>query len=102
MLMERAREYRTLRAPSGDGETLIDPSWSTLPDVAASNRAELSSIEYDVQGRSLRDLSAAGRAGLLAAAIRYTSKYRGVPERWRNMATLSGVPFVLSGHQPGL
>ena len=65
MLMESAREYRTLRAPSGDGQTLVDPSWDALPEAVARNREQLSYVQYDVQGRSLADLSAAARRELL-------------------------------------
>jgi hypothetical protein len=102
MLMESAREYRTLRAPSGDGQTLVDPTWRALPDTVARNRERLSYVQYDVQGRSLADLSAAARCVLLNRAIGYTAQYREVPDRWRTMGTLEGVPFLLSGHQPEL
>src|SRR3954470_4262413 len=102
MLMERAREYRTLRAPSGDGQTLVDPPWQALPDALARNRELFSYVQYDVQGRSLADLSAAARRLLLSQALWYTAQYREVPDRWRKIATLAGVPFLLSGHQPEL
>src|SRR5262245_33226243 len=102
MLMESAREYRALRAPSGDGQTLVDPPWQALPDAVARNRERLSNVQYDVQGRSLADLSAAARRVLLNRAIGYTTQYREVPERWRNLASLEGVPILLSGHQPEL
>src|SRR5580765_5798226 len=102
MLMESAREYRTLRAPSGDGQTLVDPSWQALPDAVARNRELLSYVQYDVQGRSLADLSAAARRLLLRRALGYTARYRDVPDRWRKIASLEGVPFLLSGHQPEL
>src|SRR4051794_7794 len=102
MLMERAREYRALRAPAGDAETLIHPAWDTLPDVLARNRHDLATIEYDVQGRSLSDLSRSARSRLREAAICYTEQYRSVPKRWRNLKADSAVPFILSGHQPEL
>src|SRR4029079_5487023 len=102
MLMESAREYRALRAPSGDGQTLVAPSWQALPDAVARNREQLSYVQYDVQGRSLADLSMAARRVLLNRAIGYTAQYREVPERWRNLTSLDGVPFLLSGHQPEL
>ena len=102
MLMESAREYRMLRAPSGDGQTLVAPSWLALPDTVARNREQLSYVQYDVQGRSLADLSAAARRGLLAKSLAYTSQYREVPDRWRNITSIDGVPFLLSGHQPEL
>jgi hypothetical protein len=102
MLMESAREYRALRAPSGDGQTLVDPSWQALPDTVARNREQLSYVQYDVQGRSLADLSAAARRVLLTKSLAYTSQYREVPDRWRNIASLGDVLFLLSGHQPEL
>ncbi len=89
-------------APAGDGQTLIDPPWQALPDVVAQNREQLSYAQYDVQGRSLVEISAAARRGLIKRALSYTAKYREVPERWRNIASLGEVPFVLSGHQPEL
>src|SRR5215204_5483761 len=102
MLMESAREYRALRAPSGDGQTLVAPSWDALPDAVARNREQFSYVQYDVQGRSLADLSAAARRLLLSRAIGYTTQYRDVQNRWLNIASLSEVPFLLSGHQPEL
>jgi hypothetical protein len=102
MLMERAKEYRALRAPSGDGETLVDPSWEALPGAVARNREQLSYLQYEMQGRSLAELSASARRILLNRAIGYTTQYRSVPERWRNIASLESVPFLLSGHQPEL
>src|SRR3954470_21474134 len=102
MLMERAREYRTLRAPSGDGQTIVVPPWESLPDAVARNREQLAYVQYDVQGRSLADLSAAARRVLLDRALGYTARYREVPQRWRSLASLERVPFLLSGHQPAL
>jgi hypothetical protein len=102
MLMESAREYRALRAPSGDGQMLVVPAWHELPEAVARNREQLSYVQYDLQGRSLADLSASARRVLLNRAIGYTSQYREVPDRWRNTASLEGVPFLLSGHQPEL
>jgi len=102
MLMESAREYRILRAPSGDGQTLVDPAWQALPDAVARNREQLSYVQYDVQGRSLADLRSSARHLLLNRALGYTARYRDVPNRWREIASLAGVPFLLSGHQPEL
>src|SRR6476660_2849157 len=102
MLMERAKEYRAWRAPAGDGQTLVDPAWYMLPATVARNREHLSYVQYDVQGRSLADLSRAARQALLKKAAGYTSLYREVPARWRDFAALEGAPFILSGHQPEL
>lgn len=100
MLMERASEFRSLRAPQGDGQTLVDPSWPTLPNVVARNREQLSVSERDVQGRSLAELGDSARRNLVQQAVDYTSQYRDVPDRWRNVDSLSDAPFLLSGHQP--
>ncbi len=100
MLMESARDYRILRAPSGDGQTLVAPSWDALPEAVAHNRELLAEVQYDVQGRSLADLSAVARRSLLAKSLAYTSQYREVPERWQKLTALTDVPFLLSGHQP--
>jgi hypothetical protein len=102
MLMERAKEYRTLRAPSGDGETLVEPSFASLPDVVARNRAQRFKLECDMQGRTLSELGASARRGLFEAALRYTQQYRGVPQRWQNNTSISEDAFLLSGHQPEL
>src|SRR5207247_1954153 len=91
-----------LRAPAGDGEALIAPPFSSLPDVVARNREQLSYVEYDAQGRSLAALSRAARRGLLERAISYTAQYREIPDRWRTIESVSGTPFLLSGHQPEL
>ena len=93
MLMERANEYRALRAPADDGEKLVDPALSLLPEVATRNRIEMRAREYDVQGRSLADLSAAARRRLFLSALRYTRQYRGVPERWMDIRAAEGAPF---------
>ena len=100
MLMESARGYRTLRAPSGDGQTLVDPSWDALPEAVTRNRELLADVRYDVQGRTLADLSAAARRALLEKALAYTRQYRETPQRWQQPGALEGAQFLLSGHQP--
>lgn len=100
MLMDCAKEFRGLRAPQGDGETLIDPPYEALAGVVAGNSEQLATVEYDLQGRSLRELSRSARQNLLKAAIAYTSSYRDIPETWRDIANVLGTPFILSGHQP--
>lgn len=100
MLMDCARELRRLRAPQGDGETLIDPPYGTLPSVVARNSEHLAAIDYDFQGRSLGELSSSARLNLFKAAVAYTSSYRDIPDRWRDNSAVLGAPFILSGHQP--
>ncbi|MEX0610693.1 MAG: hypothetical protein WD229_01120 [Pirellulales bacterium] len=100
--MEPASQSRILRAPQGDGEKLIEPPLPSLPEVVVQNRRQLAQIEYDVQGRSLADLSASARLALVERATAYTREYRDVPDRWRRSASTADVPFLLSGHQPQL
>ena len=101
MLMESAREYRTLRAPSGDGQTLVDPSWQALPDTVARNREQLSYVQYDVQGRSLADLSAAAQTrACWQSRWRTRASIARCPSGGGTSRRLSDVPFILSGHQP--
>jgi hypothetical protein len=102
MLMEHAKEYRVLRAPGGDGQTLVDPPWDALPATVARNREHLSNVHYEVQGRSLADLSRSARQSLAAKATAYTRQYREVPERWKRPVAIEDAPFVVSGHQPEL
>jgi hypothetical protein len=100
MLMERASEFRRLRAPQEDAQRLIDPPWAVLPEIVAGNRLQLAKIDVDIQGRTAADLAATARRALLQNAIDYTSRYRDVSDRARN-SPASG-SLILSGHQPQL
>lgn len=100
MLMDCAREIRSLRAPLGDGETLIDPAYEALAGIAAGNSERLSATDFDFQGRSLCELSRSARRNLLQAAASYTGSYRDIPQGWKEFGTVQDAPFVLSGHQP--
>jgi hypothetical protein len=102
MLMEQASGSRSLRAPQGDGQKVIDPPWSALPQVVAANREQIRRVDYDVQGRSLAELSASARRALIEKAAAYTAQYRNLPARLRNVESLADVPFILAGHQPQL
>src|SRR5688572_4935949 len=131
MLMEHASGTRSLRAPQGDGQKLIEPSFEQLPQVLAANRDGLARVDYDLQGRSLAELSSSARRALVEKAARYTSQYRDLPDRMRQLGvaraesakgvlhldfthpiedfgratprkTLADVPFILAGHQPQL
>lgn len=102
MLMEQASGSRSLRAPQGDGQKVIEPPLSALPEVVARNREQLSRVEYDVQGRSLKELSSSARRALVARAAAYTARYRNVSDRFRHVEALGDVPFLLAGHQPQL
>src|SRR3990172_7444880 len=102
MLMEHASESRSLRAPQGDGQTIMEPPLASLPEVVTHNRRQFAQTDYDVQGRSLAELAASARRALVERAVAYTGNYRDVPDRWRDLAAAADVPFLLSGHQPQL
>jgi hypothetical protein len=131
MLMEQARGTRSLRAPQGDGQTLVEPPLESLPQVLAANRQQLARVDYDFQGRSLSDLSLSARRALVEEAANYTRQYRNVPDRFRDVRVarpesakgvaadefatpvedsgratrivpLAEKPFILAGHQPQL
>jgi hypothetical protein len=96
--MEHAAQYRRYRAPQEDGQTLVDPPESSLPEVVHRNRGEMSAVRCDIQGRELTELLAAARLGLIERAVAYTRQYRDVP----GSLAPADAPIVLSGHQPQL
>lgn len=102
MLMDQAPPYRRIRAPQEDGQTLVDPPRSLLPDVVARNRRHAAEVHCDLQGRSLADVAAAARHGLIHEAAHYTRQYRDVPDDRLQPAASSAAPLLLSGHQPQL
>ncbi|MGE3637113.1 MAG: hypothetical protein AB7G28_01045 [Pirellulales bacterium] len=99
--MAETDAYRRFRAPQEDGQSLVEPPRATLGDVVKRNREQLSAIEYDVQGRTLADLSAKARRSLVVRAWNYTREYRDVSDRHR-AAAANNSPLILSGHQPQL
>ncbi|MCI0334868.1 MAG: hypothetical protein L0228_16765, partial [Planctomycetes bacterium] len=102
MLMEQASGSRSLRAPQADGQKLIEPPLDALPQVVADSRERLAHVDYDVQGRSLAELSSSARRTLVEKAAAYTSQYRDVSARFRPIQSLTRAPFILAGHQPQL
>lgn len=84
-----------LRAPRGDGEVLALPPLSAVDDLL-SGTDRRARCAYDVQGRSLCDLSALARRELIDAARSYTATYRNLPD----LAASDRV--LLAGHQPQL
>jgi hypothetical protein len=102
MLMELESGFRRLSAPRQDGEKLIDPSWDALPLVVADNRERLAEADYDLQGRSLREVAASARRALFERAVAYTRQYRDVTSAFATARQVGEVPFILSGHQPQL
>ncbi len=99
--MAEAAQYRRFRAPPDDGQKLVEPPRPALGSVVARNREHLAGIEYDLQGRSLAELTASARQSLVAQAVAYTSRYRNISGRHLTAAR-SGAPMILSGHQPQL
>ena len=39
--MEQTKKYRRIQVPTQDGGTLVEPAWSSLPQVVADNRAAI-------------------------------------------------------------
>jgi hypothetical protein len=84
-----------LRAPRGNRELLALPPLAAVGELLAGvdRRAR---CQYDMQGRSLCDLSALARQELLASARQYTSAYRDIDK------PALGDRIILAGHQPQL
>jgi hypothetical protein len=86
-----------LQTPREDRATLVEPSFEAAAELAGENvRLREQRPEYDLQGRSLGDVSFMARAELLGAAWRWTAAYR-------NVAVASPDPrglIFLAGHQP--
>jgi hypothetical protein len=93
-LASRAAEHHRLRSPREDGGTLIEPPLARVPQLLAANAERRSRYDYDVQGRSLLDLSQQARRDLCVAARNYTSAYRDLP------APATTDTILLAGHQP--
>jgi hypothetical protein len=83
-----------LNAPKEDGAKLIEPPQELVGDMAAANRSGVRSVDYDLQGRSLADLSCEARQQLLAEATAYTRQYRDVDAPQRSCS------IFIAGHQP--
>jgi hypothetical protein len=91
---------RPLRAPRGDREVLALPPFDLVGDLLTQvDRA--GRCLYDVQGRSLCDVSAQARQELLTAAQRYTATYRTVSGR-SVAGTETPERILIAGHQPQL
>jgi hypothetical protein len=83
-----------LNAPRENGARLIEPPIELAGTMAAYNRRTICAADYDIQGRTICQLSLEARTQLLAEAERYTRGYRDV--------TLPTEPrsIFLAGHQP--
>lgn len=90
---------RHFSTPRENGGALVDPPFSEIARLVAENvrlRGRGEYGEYDVQGRSLAQLSQQARASLLAEARRWTAAYRRVDPV---VDAAQGLIF-LAGHQP--
>jgi hypothetical protein len=85
-----------LRAPREHGSVLIDPPLADVSQMVARNQVRSAAANYQLHGRSLAELSARGRADLVAAAHRYTSAYRKIDDASPTER------LYLAGHQPEL
>ena len=92
-----AMRYRRLRTPRDHGGRLIDPPLSNVRSDLAANRRSARSRVSDLNGRSIESLAGKARSEVLAAAVRYTSRYRTVSE-----GLSASAPIVMTGHQPEL
>ncbi|HUT89878.1 MAG TPA: hypothetical protein VMY37_10295 [Thermoguttaceae bacterium] len=90
--------YRKLRAPQEDGAVLIDPPLEQVGAILKANRNDRRGQEYDLQGRSLWEVSREARRELLEKARQWTSQYRDVDLAPAGPFT----PILLAGHQPQL
>jgi len=93
-------QYRRLRAPQADGETLVDPPIDRSAGPIAQNRQAAATRQLSLGGRSFQDLVHQGRAHLLSAAARYTQRYARAD--WMAPAATTGQRIYVLGHQPEL
>jgi hypothetical protein len=94
----RHPEYRRLRAPREDGAAFVDPPFEQVGSLVEANRALRQAYRYDLQGRSLVEVSRQARQELLTEARRWTTQYRDV-----DLGPLDpSRPVFLAGHQPQL
>lgn len=91
-------QYRPVHAPREDRSALVEPPFAEVPALVAENLLRRGQYAYDVQGRSLADLTRQARQELVAEACRWTSAYHDVDRRRLDP---SG-PIFLAGHQPQL
>jgi hypothetical protein len=90
-------DYSRLQAPREDRAVLVEPPFEEVPELVRENVRNQGRLQdYDVQGRTLAEVSLLARRELLAAARRWTSTYRNVSGEMPNSDGL----IYLAGHQP--
>ncbi|MDX1965006.1 MAG: hypothetical protein SFX18_17805 [Pirellulales bacterium] len=90
--------------PRADGAQLVDPEIAAWLHLAAANRAEFDYLDYDAQGRSLRELSAQARYEVLQAALAATRQYRDYSSPLAAFPSdrMAEITTYVAGHQPEL
>ena len=88
--------HELLQTPREDRQSLVQPPWEQVGPLLDGNLRLRDQLRYDLQGRSLAEISQLARAELLAAARRWTSAYRQVSPKLNS----SSAPIFLTGHQP--
>jgi len=91
-------ERRRLRAPQADRSALIDPPFDAVGELLEENVRLRRQRNYDVQGRSLAELSRQARNHLIDQAHRLSASYRDVDPPPGD----PDGPILLAGHQPQL
>ncbi len=85
--------FRQYRAPRGNGQSLVEPSFDRAGQLLQQNLDRLRS-----HGEPFFALRRAARKELVEAAVRYTAVYRDVD--WVNWH--QDTPIIMAGHQPAL
>jgi len=94
---------RLMRAPTHDGELLVEPAPGAVVGQIAANTQSLRGWEHDFQGRRAGRLRAQVRREVLAAARGFLTRH-GLDVPAVDVDALSGEarPLVVAGHQPEL
>ena len=89
-------KYQRLRAPVDDGGTLQIPLVAEFPAMFAENQRVIASHQFELAGKSIRELRICARQELLDSAFEYTRQYKNahVPS--------DPAGIVMAGHQPTL
>jgi hypothetical protein len=95
-MSNKPRERRRLQTPHGDRSALVEPPFGQIRDLVDENLRIRNQRHYNLQGRSLADISQLARTELLNAARRWTSLYRNIPSEPPDPCDL----IYLAGHQP--
>jgi hypothetical protein len=88
--------YRTYRAPSANGEALIEPVLSSASQSVSRNQANANSWRVSFADRPIAEVQKDAREQLRQDAYAYSRKYRCVAEPDARHA------IVMAGHQPTL